>query len=85
LGDKATEDEKQPILDALEKLKETVKSDDIDAIKEQTEELAKVFYPLSEKLYKQAAETAQTDGGVSPDGEEPDIIVDDGDISGDPQ
>ena len=54
LGDKATEDEKKPVRDAIEKLKETMKGDDADAIKADTDALEKSFYPLAEKLYAQS-------------------------------
>ena len=54
LKDKVTEEEKAPVLSAIEKLKETIKSGDTDAIKADTEALEKSFYAISEKLYKQA-------------------------------
>ena len=54
IGDKVTEDEKAPVLAAIEKLKETVKGSDTEAIKADTEALEKSFYPLAEKLYQQA-------------------------------
>ena len=54
LGDKVTEDEKAPVAAAIEKLKETVKSGDTEAIKADTEALEKSFYAISEKLYAQA-------------------------------
>ena len=54
LGDKVTEAEKTPVTAAIEKLKETVKSGDTDAIKADTEALEKSFYAISEKLYAQA-------------------------------
>ncbi len=53
LGDKVTDADKQPVLDAIAKLKETVKTDDYDAIKNDTEALEKAFYAISEKLYAQ--------------------------------
>ena len=55
LGDKVTEDEKAPVLAAIEKLKELNKGTDTEAIKAATEELQKAFYPIAEKLYKQSA------------------------------
>ena len=58
LGDKVTEAEKAPVTAAIEKLKETVKTGDTDAIKADTEALEKSFYAISEKLYAQA-QTAQ--------------------------
>ena len=54
LGDKVTEAEKAPVTAAIEKLKETIKSGDTDAIKADTEALEKSFYAISEKLYAQA-------------------------------
>ncbi len=51
LGDKVDEAEKAPVRDAIEKLKNTVKSDDLDAIKADTEALEKAFYPIAEKMY----------------------------------
>ncbi len=61
IGDKVDEGMKAPVTEAIEKLKETVKSGDTDAIKADTEALEKAFYPLAEALYKQAgaAEGAQ--------------------------
>ena len=38
---------------AIDKLKETVKTDDTAAIKADTEALEKAFYAVSEKLYQQ--------------------------------
>ncbi len=55
LGDKVTEDDKKPVTEAIEKLKETLKGTDLDAIKADTEALEKAFYAISEKLYQQQA------------------------------
>ncbi|MBQ2866530.1 MAG: molecular chaperone DnaK, partial [Clostridia bacterium] len=55
LGDKVTEEEKAPIREQMEKLKETLKGEDIEAIKADSEELTKRFYSIAEKLYAQAA------------------------------
>ncbi len=67
LGDKVSNAEKQPVLDAIAKLKETVKSNDTDAIKADTEALQKSFYPLSEKLYQQQS-APQGDTGAQQSG-----------------
>ena len=53
LGDKVTAEEKAPIEEQVAKLKETLKGDDIAAIKADTEELTKRFYKIAEKLYAQ--------------------------------
>ncbi len=53
IGDKLPESDKAEVVAAVEKLKETVKGNDTEAIKRDTEALEKAFYALSEKLYKQ--------------------------------
>ena len=65
LGDKVTEDEKAGVNAAIEKLKETVKGNDTEAIKADTEALQQAFYPLAEKLYRDA----QAAGGAAPEGD----------------
>ena len=54
MGDKLPEDEKAPVKEQIEVLKEALKGTDFEAIKAASEELTKRFYALSEKLYKQA-------------------------------
>ena len=56
IGDKLPESDKADVNAALAKLKETVKGNDTEAIKADTEALEKAFYALSEKLYKQGAQ-----------------------------
>ncbi len=58
----------QPVNDAIAKLKETVKTDNLEAIKADTEALKQAFYKLSEKLYSQAggAPGANDMGGSQP-------------------
>ncbi len=51
LGDKVTDADKEPVRAAIEKLKETIKGNDIEAIKADTEALEKAFYPIAEKMY----------------------------------
>ena len=41
--------------DAIEKLRETLKGNDTEAIKADTEAVEKAFYKISEKLYSQQA------------------------------
>ena len=65
LGDKVSESEKAPVKAAIEKLKEVNKGTDVAAIKAAIEEAQKAFYPLAERLYRQAnPEGAQ--GGANP-------------------
>ena len=74
LGDKVTEDEKKPVTEQLEKLKEALKGDNIETIKAEAEELTKRFYAIAEKLYQDAApqgESAPEQGepaGQGPEG-----------------
>lgn len=52
-GDKITADDKAPVNAAIEKLRETLKGDDTDAIKADTDALTQAFYKISEKIYQQ--------------------------------
>ncbi len=54
MGDKVSDADKAPVTAAIEKLKETVKGNDTEAIKADTEALQQAFYAISEKLYQQA-------------------------------
>ena len=54
LGDKATEDEKATVQAAIDKLKEANKGTDLQAIKDAMDEAQKAFYPIAEKMYKNA-------------------------------
>lgn len=55
LGDKADPADAQTVKDAIEKLRETLKGNDTEAIKADTEAVEKAFYKISEKLYSQQA------------------------------
>lgn len=59
LGDKVPADKAEAINKAVDKVKEVIKQDDVDAIKAATEELTKYVNELSTMLYSQAAEEAQ--------------------------
>ncbi len=71
LGDKVTEEEKAPILAAIEKLKDVNKGTDVEAIKAASDELQKSFYPIAEKLYQQNPQGGQPGGqpGGAPGGD----------------
>ena len=62
LGDKVDAADKADVEAAIEKLKETVKSGDTEAIKADSEALEKSFYKISEKLYAQQAQGTQDAG-----------------------
>jgi len=57
-------DKKQPIEDALAKLKEAHKNKDLDAIDAATNELNQVFQAASEEMYKQGQQAP--DQGADP-------------------
>ncbi len=69
VGDKVPESEKEPIRTGVEKLKETLKGEDTDAIKAATEELTQLFYKMSEKLYQQQAPQGDPNMGGQPGGD----------------
>ena len=70
LGDKVDAADKADVEAAIEKLKETVKSGDTEAIKADTEALEKSFYKISEKLYaQQQAQGGQDFGGGAQGGD----------------
>ena len=68
-GDKIPADKKAPIEQALSKLKEAQKSQDIPAIEAATEELTKVWQAASEDLYKNAQGAGQP-GQQDPQGQQ---------------
>ncbi|MBR5480065.1 MAG: molecular chaperone DnaK [Clostridia bacterium] len=78
LGDKISEEEKAGIQAEVDKLKETLKGTDTEAIKAQTEAVTKKFYEVSERLYKEAAPQGDPNGapgaGAAPGGD--DNVVD---------
>ena len=60
LGDKVTADEKAAVEGKLNELKEAIKSGNVDEIKAKQDEVQKAFYPIAEKMYKEAgAQQAQ--------------------------
>ncbi len=69
VGDKIPESEKTPVQAGLDKLKETLKGEDTDAIKAATEELTQLFYKMSEKLYQQQAPQGDPNMGGQPGGD----------------
>ena len=65
IGDKVDAPEKAELQSKIDALKEALKGSDIEAIKARQEELQKVFYSVSEKLYQQAAQAQQQNPGAS--------------------
>lgn len=76
LGDKITDEEKEPIQKEINNLKEVAKSDDLEEIKKVTEAVTQKFYEISAKLYQQQApqDGANPEGGEAP--QENDGVVD---------
>ena len=71
LGDKADPADVQDVKNAIEKLKETLKGGDVEAIKADTEAVEKSFYKISEKLYQQSAQAgADPNMGGNADGQD---------------
>ena len=66
IGDKASDADKDAVRAAIDKLKETIKTDDADAIKADTEALEKAFYPIAEKMYAQTQGDAGQGAGFDP-------------------
>jgi molecular chaperone DnaK len=82
-GDKIPADKKTPIEQALTKLKEAHKSQDIPAIETASEELTKVWQTASEELYKntqgpsqEAGQTPPSDSSSSNNGEKNKEVTD---------
>ena len=65
MGDKVSDSDKAPVREAIDKLKETIKSNDVDAIKADTEALEKAFYPIAEKMYASQQGQHGADNGES--------------------
>ena len=66
IGDKLPADKKQPIEDALNKLKEAHKAQDIDAINKAIDELNTVFQAASQEMYNAQAQAQQQQPGGEP-------------------
>ena len=66
VGDKLPEADKQPVVDAVEKLKTAVSGGNTETIKAEMEALEKAFYALSEKLYAQSGAQGAEGQGFDP-------------------
>ncbi|MBP3463836.1 MAG: molecular chaperone DnaK [Clostridia bacterium] len=62
LGDKISSEEKAKVQTEIDNLKKKIEENNVEEIKEGTDKLTKVFYEISEKLYKANAATAGTEG-----------------------
>ena len=68
LGDKLSDEDKAPVREAIDKLKNTVAGGNTEAIKADTEALEQAFYKLSEKLYGQQGAQGAQGAGFDPSG-----------------
>ena len=66
MGDKADKSLADNVQKAADKLKETLKGSDIEAIKQDTEELQKPLYELASEVYKNAGPQADAAEGFNP-------------------
>ncbi len=73
-GDKVDAADKAAVEDAVAKLKEALKGTDTEAIKAATEEVSKVFYPVSEKIYSQAAGQAEPGPDMGGAASDPNVV-----------
>jgi len=62
-GDKLTDEDKAPVKAAIDKLRETLKGDDDEAVKADSEALTQALYAISAKLYQQDPNAQQGDFG----------------------
>ena len=65
LGDKISGEEKEKITTEIEATKKALEGNNTEAIKEATEKLTKVFYEMSEQLYKNANPNAGAEGAAT--------------------
>ena len=66
LGDKISGEEKAKVETEIENTKKALETNDTEKIKEATEKLTKVFYDMSEQLYKNANPNGAQGAGVDP-------------------
>ena len=66
LGDKISGEEKAKVETEIDNTKKALETNDTEKIKEATEKLTKVFYDMSEQLYKNANPNAAQGAGVDP-------------------
>lgn len=67
VGDKLEEADKAPVKEAVEQLKKSIETNNLDDMKRDTDALQQTIYKLSEKLYQQAAPQEGAPGAEHPD------------------
>ena len=76
LGDKLTDSDKAPVQAAVEKLKETIKGTDVQAIKMATDDVQKALQAIGEKIYQAAGAAQQGAPDAGTAGQNNDGVVD---------
>ncbi len=69
-GDKITAEQKEKMNDGIKRLKDALKSDEIDKIKKEMDEFTKISHEIATSLYQQAAQQAQKEGEEEEKGKE---------------
>jgi len=69
VGDKATDEEKKAVEDAIAEVEEAIKGNDKEAIEAKTQALAEASGKLAEKLYQDTGAAAGGEAGAAPGGE----------------
>jgi molecular chaperone DnaK len=72
MGDKVSAESKAKVTEAVDKVKDALKGDNIDTIKSATENLTKVWHAIASELYQQAAAEGQAGGPEAPGGDNSD-------------
>jgi len=72
MGDKVSAESKAKVTEAVDKVKEALKGDNIDTIKSANENLTKVWHAVASELYQQAAAEGQAPGEGGPEAPEGD-------------
>ena len=79
-GDKVSEEDRNAIQQAIDKLKESLKGENVEAIKADTEALTQASHKLAEAMYAQAAAEQATstsdDGSATTDADDDETVID---------
>ena len=79
-GDKVSEEERNAIQQAIDTLKESLKGENVEAIKADTEALTQASHKLAEAMYAQAAAEQATstsdDGSATTDADDDETVID---------
>ncbi|MBW3566694.1 MAG: molecular chaperone DnaK [Proteobacteria bacterium] len=75
-GEKLEASEKEKIESAISELKETMGSDDREAIEQKTQALAEASHKLAEQMYAQVEQAAGGEAGAQAEGERDEDVVD---------